>query len=242
MKAIEELNRPGWEGVYETVRRLICQQKMPGGPKWLPCILLTGNPGTGKTAIGNILGRVLYEEELLPTDRVCQAGKACGVQQAAAAASGGVLLIDALDTWGKGEFFHLPALVECITDPARDYCVVAMGYPDTMEKLMQENPALARVFTIHIHIADFNDQVMYEIFVDALEKRGYTADEQTLAVLRQLTQREYEHRTPYTGNARYVLNMLNAMEMKLVVRCMENKIPLDSPEGRRFCPEDVSRF
>lgn len=132
----------------------------------VPNFVLTGNPGTGKTEIGRMIGDILYEEGILPTSKVVMVGKSeltsslvAGIPRAVMAcadrAEGGVLFIDeapqladedgGLNNEGSGPEV-VQTLNRIMTDPTRRLCVVLSGYHDGMERLFKIDPGFRSRF------------------------------------------------------------------------------------------------
>lgn len=132
----------------------------------VPNFVLKGNPGTGKTEIGHMIGDILYEAGILPTSKVVTVGKSeltsslvAGIPRAviecADRAEGGVLFIDeapqladkdgGLNNEGSGPEV-IQTLNRVMTDPTRQLCVVLSGYTDKMEELFKIDPGFRSRF------------------------------------------------------------------------------------------------
>ncbi|MBQ5787026.1 MAG: AAA family ATPase, partial [Oscillospiraceae bacterium] len=156
----------------------------------VPNFVLTGNPGTGKTEIGNMIGDILYEEGILPTSKVIMVGKSeltsslvagipAAVIRCADRAEGGVLFIDeapqiADEDGGVNNEGSGPEVIQTLnrvmTDPTRRLCVVLAGYQQGMEKLFGIDPGFrSRFGGNEVNIDDYEPDLLCSIFRKRLE-------------------------------------------------------------------------
>lgn len=150
----------------------------------VPNFVLTGNPGTGKTEIGRMIGDILYEEGILPTSKVVMVGKSeltsslvAGIPRAVMAcadrAEGGVLFIDeapqlADEDGGVNNEGSGPEVVQTLnrimTDPTRRLCVVLSGYQEGMERLFKIDPGFrSRFGGNEVRIEDYGPDLLGHI-------------------------------------------------------------------------------
>ena len=113
MNTLEQLNRPGWEAAYEAVYRAVNAVASAGRDRLLiPNFILLGNPGTGKTSIGMLIGQILREEGILKSGHTvmvseCQltstyvAGVPKATMEQVDKAEEGVLFIDEAHALGR---------------------------------------------------------------------------------------------------------------------------------------------
>jgi len=139
-------------------------------------VVLTGNPGAGKTTAARLLFRALRSYGLLKNNvfvernalelKGTHVGWTCPqVKEMVQAALGGCLFLDeayALSGGGKdgdrGDSFSDEALRTLLTETENNrtsLCVVLAGYRSAMEGLMRADPGLTRRFPTAIHLDDY---------------------------------------------------------------------------------------
>lgn len=197
-------------------------------------IILTGNPGTGKTTIAKRLGEVLHAAGVLPSDKVVEreaktilsgyineSGR--NMEKAVDEAMGGVLFIDeaynllpvpgSMNNTGNEA---LDALMTRMENDKGKFVVVIAGYRDRMEELTRRgNPGLMSRFNKRFHIDDYSAEELIRIFKFNLEKRNFKITGEAEAELRKTVRHMVDNKGLHFGNAREIVNLLNeAMELQ----------------------------
>lgn len=197
-------------------------------------IILTGNPGTGKTTIAKRLGEVLHAAGVLPSDKVVEreaktilsgyineSGR--NMEKAVDEAMGGVLFIDeaynllpvpgSMNNTGNEA---LDALMTRMENDKGKFVVVIAGYKDRMDELTRRgNPGLISRFNKRFHIDDYSAEELIRIFKFNLEKRNFKITGEAEAELRKTVKHMVDNKGLHFGNAREVVNLLNeAMELQ----------------------------
>ncbi len=182
-----------------------------------------GPPGTGKTTVARMLGRIfkhlgyLKRGHLVETDR---AGMVAGyVGQTAikadeiiTAATDGVLFIDeayALSSGGMNDFGTeaIEILLKRMEDLREKLVVIVAGYPDEMEVFIQSNPGLQSRFNRYFTFDHYDDKTLLEIFKLNAKKADFKLTEDAEDKLSEIIHGLYEKRHKGFGNARTMRNL-----------------------------------
>lgn len=165
-----------------------------------------GSPGTGKTTVAKLYGRVLADIGLLslgevivknPADFVGNVigGSEANTKAILASSIGKVLIIDEAYMLAKasgpngGDPFKAAVIdtivAEVQSTAGEDRCVLLLGYKDQMEDMFRDvNPGLARRFPLESAFVfeDFNDAEIRQIFNFKLKGIGFDAKDQAKKV------------------------------------------------------------
>jgi SpoVK/Ycf46/Vps4 family AAA+-type ATPase len=150
--------------------------------------VFTGPPGTGKTTVSRILGRIFAAHGLLVRPEVIEAhrGDLVGEHLGSTAiktsklidsAMGGVLFIDeaySLNNVGYdgGDAFGaeaVQALLKRAEDDRDRLVIVLAGYPDDMDRFLRSNPGLASRFSTRVTFPSYSPNELVKI-ADRLAK------------------------------------------------------------------------
>jgi AAA+ superfamily predicted ATPase len=211
--------------------------------------LFLGNPGTGKTTVASLYGRLLRALRFLSNGELVSktasdfVGDVVGASQQKTAAllevaKGRVLLIDeayVLDDslYGKQA---LDTIVEKVSGaPGEDIAVVMCGYRSEMTKMLRDqNPGLARRFDVNfaLQFDDLSDSELLQVFTDLCRgaelRAPYDVRLHAVGVLAKMK------RLPNFGNVGAAKTLFADAKKRMTVRLREKK---DAP--RRMTVEDV---
>ncbi|QKS71332.1 AAA family ATPase [Paenalkalicoccus suaedae] len=191
-------------------------------------MILTGNPGTGKTTIARLLAKIYYKlgvlerEDVVEVDRSQLVGPYVGqteerTMDVIKQAIGGVLFIDeayALKREGsQGSDYGQTAidtLVSAMTNGeyAGRFAVILAGYPEEMRTFLLSNPGLRSRFpeSNHLHLPDYSPSELTEIGEQvALDNDFFLTEEGKKALLDRIAKEQVDETF---GNARTVHNII----------------------------------
>ena len=183
-------------------------------------MVFTGNPGTGKTTVARIIGKIyralgiLSKGHLVEVDRSDLVAGYVGqtalkTKEVISKAMGGVLFIDeAYSLKKEGNDFGQEAidtLNKAMEDSRGDLVVIVAGYKNEIKTFIDSNQGLRSRFRTYIDFKDYSGQELYNIFLNILEKNKYQiTNSANNYIYNYLNDRNINQ---FTGNARDVRNM-----------------------------------
>jgi hypothetical protein len=185
-----------------------------------------GNPGTGKTTVARLMGRIYKSLGLLRRGHVveCDRGRLVAeyVGQTAVrthavidSALDGILFIDeAYSLAGRGaEDFGSEAietLLKRMEDDRDRLIVVVAGYNDPMKQFIASNPGLESRFTNYLNFPDYQPQELLEIFHRMAAQSGLVSTPETEKKVLAICANLHAARNEQFGNAREMRNLFEA--------------------------------
>ncbi|MHC1718634.1 MAG: AAA family ATPase [Acidaminococcaceae bacterium] len=210
---------------YNKIQHLRVKNGLKASNKTLHMAFL-GNPGTAKTTVARIVGRMYKAIGLLSKGQFIEASRtdliaeyqgqtAIKVKRLVDRAKGGVLFIDEAysitennqsDSYGRES---LTELTKALEDYRNDLVVIVAGYTNLMEEFFQSNPGLKSRFNTFISFSDYSLDELVQIFNYICKQNDYIAEEQAIKKVRDLLQTKLNEKDDHFSNGRLVRNLFD---------------------------------
>lgn len=218
-------------------------------------MMFKGNPGTGKTTIARLIGKlfhqmnVLSKGHLIEVERADLVGEYIGhtaqkTRDLVKKALGGILFIDEAYSLGRGgekDFGKeaIDTLVKQMEDRQHEFILILAGYSREMDYFLSLNPGLLSRFPLVIDFPDYTTDQLMEIAFLMLEDREYAISRDAERKLRQHLVLLRSLQSPISfSNGRYIRNVLEkairAQAMRLLHEDSYEKIDLMTLRSQDF--------
>ena len=189
-------------------------------------MVFTGNPGTGKTTVAELIGEIYYgmgvlsSGHLVEVDRSKLVGQFLGDTEkntlnAIKSAAGGVLFIDEAynlftNDPDRRDFGHrvIETLLTYLSMEQTNMIVVLAGYTVEMEHLLQSNPGLKSRFSYLFHFNDYTPEQLMKIGGFVMKKEQYKITPEAEKKLTQYVINAYNNKDEHFGNGRFITRLL----------------------------------
>lgn len=216
--------------------------------------IFTGNPGTGKTTVARMLGKIyhsigmLSKGDVICADRTRLVGRFIGeteenMKAVLEEARGNVLFIDeaynlydgAADRKDYGTKV-IDSLLTVLSQPNPDMVIIFAGYEREMDAMLNSNPGLMGRFPYKYRFSDYDADQLMEIALHLLAKDDYLLCDEAQVVLRQKISDTLSQRTKNFGNARWVEQFIR----NGIIPAMANRVTLDTVKDyQHILPSDI---
>lgn len=186
-------------------------------------MIFTGNPGTGKTTVARMIGKVFHSLGLLSkggvivTERFKLVGRYLGetennVQALLEQAKGNVLFIDEAYSLFNGskddhrDFGHrvIESLLTVLSQKNPDLIVILSGYEKEMMEMLETNPGMKGRFPYHFKFDDYSAEELMQIARNLLKDSDYVMTQDAEKLLEETVKEAVVHKDAYFHNARWV--------------------------------------
>ena len=204
--------------------------------------IFTGNPGTGKTTVARMLGKIYHSLGLLSkgdvicADRTRLVGRYIGeteenMKAVLEEARGNVLFIDEAYNLYEGTADRkdygakvIDSLLTVLSQPNPDMIIIFAGYEKEMDAMLNSNPGLMGRFPYKYRFSDYDADQLMEIALHLFEKDDYILSDEAQDVLHQKICDTLSQRTKNFGNARWVEQFIR----NGIIPAMANRVTLDA--------------
>lgn len=215
--------------VYQKVQKMRREKNLHSTKNTLH-LAFTGNPGTGKTTVARIVGRIYKRIGLLSkghfvevsrTDLIAgyQGQTALKVKKVIEQAKGGVLFIDEAysitendhsDSYGRE---CLTELTKALEDYREDLVVIVAGYTEPMNKFFESNPGLKSRFNTFIEFDDYSPDELDKILISMCKNNDYILDEEAKEKIHLYFEQQTSSKDENFANGRLVRNLYDDLVM-----------------------------
>ena len=213
--------------------------------------VFAGNPGTGKTVVARLMGKIFKAIGVLPKGHVVEVSKATlvsgylgqtqeKVQKLCERALGGVLFVDEAYQLFSGENSEadfgkeaIEVIMKFMEDNRKDLSVIFAGYEDKMNELYKVNEGLESRISQTIRFPDYTSEELLEILKLMMTKKELTADEDFFEEAHKYIVDYKKNKPRDFGNAREIRRILNNLDKNKARR-----LAIKEQNGENITKED----
>lgn len=201
-------------------------------------VVLTGNPGTGKTTIARKLGEILASIGYLDSGHVVEVDRAQMVSPYQGEtpklvdalcdkAMGGILFVDEaytlapLSATGERDAQGAQALeklMKRMEDDRGKFVVIAAGYRMEMDNLFRVNPGFRSRFNYFLNIDDYQPSELFQIMSMFAKGKNYQLAPDAEQLVKKMIKEMYDHRDKDFANGRTMRTLFDQICKKQAQR------------------------
>lgn len=221
----------GLSGIKESIQKIKAYALTNKDSKSLNLhMCFIGNPGTGKTEVARHIAGILYENKILPTNKVIEVDRSGLVSQyfgataektsrVISSAMGGVLFVDEAYALGNNSSAGIAdygkeaidTLVKAMEDYRGKFCVIFAGYKNEMLQMLSTNPGFKSRIQFFLDFPNYSRDELKRITELMLSNRQYTIH--PAAMERILDISDIKRKDSNFANAREIRNILDQIIM-----------------------------
>ena len=233
MVGLKEL-KSGLHGLFDVLRLSRCREEKGYTPligSVHHCIF-TGNPGTGKSTVAALMGKlfkslgILSEGQVVSVERRTLIGTYIGqternLSMILQQAKGNVLFIDEAYSLSVGngnednDFGNqaLQGLLTALAVEKPDMVVIMAGYKKDIDRMLSRNQGMAGRFPYRFDFVDFTSDELLEIGNMVLKKKQLEMTPEAISLFKKYVEKELKGKGDDFSNARWITQLI---ENKLI--------------------------
>ena len=227
-------------------------------------LIFSGNPGTGKTTVARLIGKLFKSLGLLKKGHCVEVSRADLVagyvgqtaiktQKKFDEAMDGVLFLDEAYTLSRehNDSFGLEAIdtiVKMMDQHHHRVIVITAGYPNEMKNFINSNQGIKSRFENPIHFKDFSLEELASIFMNMADDEGFYVPAKITDELKHYIAAIKKQHGKQFGNARTIHHIFQNMKGNLAERVFSELDPktirnqINLEDIKEFKLEDIPRL
>ncbi len=205
-------------------------------------MVFTGSPGTGKTTVARLVGKIYKELGILSDGKMIETDRsglvagyvgqtAMKVHDVVKEAMGGVLFIDEAYSLVNPDMPNdfgteaVDALVKLMEDNRDNLVIIVAGYTEEMKTFLKSNTGLVSRFNKFINFPDYTKEELVSILSVMAGKAGLEIEEGAKVKVLELLNKMKASQWKNFGNARGIRNLFEKFVMNQANRLVKIENP-----------------